>query len=32
MGLDDAGGGVAEGVASVVVERGLEGFDALKER
>jgi len=32
MGLDDAGRGVAEGMVGVVVERELEGFDAVKER
>jgi len=32
MGLNDGGRGVSEGVAGVVIERGLEGFDAVKER
>lgn len=31
MSLDDARGGVAEGVVGVVVERGFEGFDAVEE-
>lgn len=31
MGLNDTRGGVAKRVASVVVERGLEGFDAVEK-
>lgn len=32
MGLDDLGRSVLLGMADVMIERGLEGFDAVKER